>query len=157
MIQKLRYILTRKDKKVILMLILFSIFISLIETIGISIIMPFISIAMDFTLIESNKYYQYLYNFFGFSTPKGFIIAFGVCLVVFYIFRSAINLYYNYMLNKFSQGRYHLIAYRLFSNYMGLSYKDFVKKNTSVLTKSLVHEAQNLTGLIQSFLFLPTI
>ncbi|WP_024789671.1 hypothetical protein [Lebetimonas sp. JH292] len=57
----------------------FSIFVSLIETIGIGIIMPFISVASDFKEIHS---------------------------------------FYFYLLNRFSFGRYHLVAYRLFENYM---------------------------------------
>ncbi len=154
MIKKLRAILTRRDKQFLLFLLGFSIIISIIETVGISIIMPFIAIATDFTLVESNEYYKYVYEFLNFSEPKDFVIAFGVVLIFFYIFRSGINLLYFYLLNRFSQGRYHLIAYRLFENYMGMSYKNFVKKNSSTLTKSIVNEAANLTGLIQNLLFM---
>jgi len=154
MVKKLRVILTKKDKQYLLFLLGFSIIISMIETIGISIIMPFISVAMDFSYIESNKYFSYIYNFLNLSSPKNFVIVFGIFLVFFYIFRSGINLVYIYFLNHFSQGRYHLIAYRLFENYMGMSYKNFVKKNSSTLTKAIVNEASNLTQLIQSALIM---
>jgi ATP-binding cassette subfamily B protein len=153
-IKKLRSILTRRDKQFLLFLLGFSIIISIIETIGISIIMPFIAIATDFSLIESNEYYKYIYEFLSFSSAKNFVIAFGIFLIIFYIFRSVINFFYFYLLNRFSSGRYHLIAYRLFENYMGLPYKDFIQKNSSNLTKSIVNETSNLTGLIQNLLFM---
>ena len=154
MIHKLRSLLTRRDKQFLLGLFLFSIVISVIETAGISVIMPFIAVATDFSLIHSNEYYNYVYDMFNMKSDISFVIVFGVTLICFYIFRSAINLLYFYLLNRFTQGRYHLLAYRLFENYMGMSYKDFVGKNSSTLTKSIVNEAANLTALISAVLFM---
>jgi len=135
-------------------LLLFSIIISLIETIGISIIMPFISIATDFNLIHENKYYNYIYTIFNFENEITYIMSFGTILICFYILRSIINLLYFYSLNKFTQGRYHLLAYRLFENYLGMPYKDFINKNSSTLTKTIVNEAAHLTLLISAILFM---
>ena len=141
MIKKLRSLLTKRDKQFLLGLFFFSIVISIIETAGISVIMPFIAVATDFNLIQSNEYYSYVYDMFDFKTDVSFVITFGIVLIFFYIFRSIINLFYFYLLNRFTQGRYHLLAYRLFENYMGLAYKDFIKRNSSTLTKSIVNEA----------------
>jgi len=154
LIKKLRSILTRRDKQFLLFLLGFSIVVSIIETAGISIIMPFVAIATDFSLVESNRYYKYAYELLQFENPKNFVIAFGVVLILFYILRSCINLLYFYLLNRFSQGRYHLLAYRLFESYLGMSYKNFVQKNSSSLTKAIINEAANLTGLMQNILFM---
>ena len=154
MIQKLRSLLTKHDKKFLGYLLIFSIFISLLETVGISIIMPFISVASDFTQIHTNKYYSIIYNFLGFNSDIKFVIYFGVFLIFFYIFRSAINLFYFYLLARFSKGRYHLLAYRLFENYLGMSYRDFIEKNSSELNKAIINEAQNLTALISAIMFM---
>lgn len=154
MIKKLWIVLTRRDKQLLIFLLIFSILISIIETVGITVVMPFISVASDFSLIESNKYYYFIYNLFGFISGANFVIAFGVFLVFFYIFRSAINLLYFYFLGRFSYGRYYLIVYRLFEGYLGLSYREFVKKNSSILTKSIVNEANGLTAIFNSVLFM---
>jgi len=153
-IQKLKNLLTKRDKQFLAGLFLLSVFISMVETIGITAIMPFISVATDFSLIHSNKYYAYANDLLNISNDVSFIIAFGALLISFYIFRSAVNLFYLYTLSRFAQGRYHLLAYRLFENYMGMSYKDFTNKNSSVLTKSIVTEAGNLTTLISSLLLM---
>lgn len=154
MIHKLFAFLTKRDKEYLFFLFIFSIFISLVETIGISVIMPFIAVATDFSLIHSNEYYQYIYKVFKFDKDVSFVIAFGIILIFFYIFRSVINLFYFYMLNRFTQSRYHLLAYRLFENYMGMPYKAFITKNSSTLTKSIVTEAGNLTSFISSCIFM---
>ena len=153
-IDKLIYILTKKDKKFLLLLLFFSVIISIIETIGISIMMPFIAIATDFDLINSNKYYKFVYEVFDFNTPKDFVIVFGVILIIFYILRSVINLLYIYLLNRFAESRYQLISHRLFKNYMGRRYKDFVHINSSNLTKNIMHESSNLSYLMQNMLII---
>jgi ATP-binding cassette subfamily B protein len=154
LIEKLKSLLTKRDKQFLLGLFIFSIFISIIETVGISAIMPFISVATDFTLIHSNEYYNMGYKLFNFESEVSFVISFGMLLIFFYFFRSAINLLYFYLLSRFTQGRYYLLSYRLFQNYMGMPYKNFVTKNSSALTKTIVNEAANLTQLISSVLFM---
>jgi len=151
---KLSAILTKRDKRLIKLLVVFSIVISVIETIGVSAVMPFIATASDFSIITSNKYYSYFYDLFGFSSELDFVIIFGVILICFYIFRSAINLFYLYVLAKFSQGRYHLLCYRLFENYMGMSYRSFIDKNSSELTKTIITEASLLTAVLHAVLFI---
>ncbi|MCF6339860.1 MAG: ABC transporter ATP-binding protein [Sulfurimonas sp.] len=154
MIQKLKSLLTSRDKQLLLGLLFFSIFISIVETVGISVIMPFIAVATDFTLIHSNEYYLKVYEMFDFDSNVSFVIAFGTILIIFYLFRSIINLIYFYTLSRFTQGRYHLLAYRLFENYMGMTYKNFASKNSSTLTKSIINEASNLTQVISGALFM---
>jgi len=154
LLNKLKSLLTKRDKQFLLGLFFFSIIISIVETVGISAIMPFISIATDFTLIHSNEYYNMGYKLFSFDSDVSFVVSFGVLLICFYFFRSAINLLYFYLLSRFTQGRYHLLAYRLFQNYMGMPYRNFVTKNSSILTKTIINEATNLTQLISSVLFM---
>jgi len=154
LIKKLNTLLTKHDKKFLLILLIFSIFISLLETIGVSIIMPFIQVASDFSQIQNNQYFKVIYDFLNFNSPIDFVICFGIFLIFFYMFRSGINLFYFYLLARFSKGRYHLLAYRLFENYLGLSYRDFIEKNSSELNKAIINEAQNLTALIAGILFM---
>ena len=152
--KKLNALLTKKDKEFLLGLLFFSIFISFIETVGISAIMPFIQVASNFSLIDSNEWYRGIYEALGFESRVDFVVLFGIGLILFYIFRSAINLFYFYLLARFSQGRYHLLAYRLFENYMGMSYREYIERNSSELTKTIVNEAANLTALISAVLFM---
>lgn len=154
MLDKLRSLLTKRDKQFLLGLLFFSILISVIETVGISVIMPFMSIAIDFNLIHENEYYSYFYKLLSFKSEISFILFFGISLVFFYLFRSLINIFYFYLLSKFTQGRYHLLAYRLFENYMNMPYQKFTTKNSSTLNKTIINEASYLTLLLSSLLLM---
>lgn len=151
--KKLEAVLSRKDKQFLLLLVLFSILISFVEMIGISAIMPFIVVATDFSVIHSNHIFNKLYVFFSFDSSIQFIVVFGIILVLFYIARSLLNLFYFHLMARFAFGRHHVLANRLFKIYLDLSYQNFLKLNSSTLTKVIVTEAQNLTLFLQNFLF----
>lgn len=153
-IAKLRVIMSRSEKIYLLLLVVMSIVFSIIETVGVGVIMPFITLATSPDLITSNQYSSKIYNFFNFSSTTNFMIAFGVLLIIFYIFRAIYTMFYHYALNRFAFGRYHLFAFRLFKNYTNLPYKEFVKRNSSVMTKTIVNEAVNLTYYVQNMLML---
>ena len=152
--KKLLAITTRQEKKNFIILIFMSVFLSIIETVGISAIMPFITLASDPSKIVSNKYSKMVYDFFEFSTTTNFMIFFGLFLIGFYIFRATYSMLYNYILNKFAFGRFHAFAFRLFKNYTNLPYKRFVKRNSAELIKTIVNEASNLSFYMQSLLLI---
>ncbi|MDP3465104.1 MAG: ABC transporter ATP-binding protein [Sulfuricurvum sp.] len=151
---KLFSILTRHDKKFLLFLVFISILISFVEMIGVTAILPFITMASNFATIHTNPYSEYTYQLFAFHNDIDFIIAVGSALLLFYFLRSLLNLGYFYLLAKFSKGRYHLIAYRLFENYLGMSYRAFTGKNSAQLSKTIINEAQNMTLLISGLLLM---
>ena len=153
-IQKLRYLMDVKDQYLLMLLVLFSIFISLIETIGISAIMPFFDIATNFSNIHSNQYYQLAFNLFGFSNELNFVIFLGCALFVFYILRGVANSIYMYSMANFSQHLYAQITKKLFKTYLAIPYKDFSKKNSSYLTKVIITEASLISGILRALLLM---
>lgn len=154
MLKKINLLLSTHDKRFLIGLIFFSIFISLIETMAVSIVMPFISVASDFSLVQSNKYFNKIYDFFTMNSPIDFVVWFGAGLFLFYILRSLINLFYFYMLSKFSEGRYYFTSKRLFENYLHLGNQQFNRLNSAHLTKMIVNEASYFTQVISSLLFI---
>lgn len=153
-VRKLFSLLSSHDRKFLFLLLLFSIFVSLMETVGVAAVMPFISVASDFSLIRTNDYFHFFYTLFGYESEIGFVLGFGAVLIGFYLLRSLVNLLYFYELSKFSKGRYHLLAYRLFENYIGRSYRDFTRESSSLLTKTIVSEAFYLTNVLSALLLM---
>lgn len=153
-IHQLNAVLNNKDKSRLMYLFLFTLIIALVETVGVTVLMPYISLANDFTLIESNQYYRFLYRFLGFSQPIYFIIFFGYIIIFFYIIRASLNAFYTHEIVSFTQITYYEIINNLFRNYVKMPYKNFIKYNTSSLTKIIVNEASFLTDLFRAFLIL---
>jgi ABC-type multidrug transport system fused ATPase/permease subunit len=151
-ITKLFAILTHHDRRFLAFLVGISVVISLIEMIGVGAILPFLTLASDFSKIHTISYANYAYHLFHFTQETHFVVALGIVLLLFYLLRALLNLGYFYLLAKFSKGRYHLLAYRLFENYLGMDYRSFIAKNSADLNKAIINEAQNMTTLFSSLL-----
>jgi ABC-type multidrug transport system fused ATPase/permease subunit len=147
-------LLTLHDRRFLGMMLVFSVFVSFVEMIGVAAIMPFVSVAGDFSQIESKPYFAKVSHLLNLHDPVMFVATFGCLLILFYLLRSGINLTYFYLLSKFSKGRYHLIAYRLFENYIERSYSHFLQTNSSVLSKTIISEALNLTTVLSALLLM---
>ncbi len=151
-LERLLGILDPNKKYVFKWLILFSIVISGIEIIGISAIMPFIAIATNYNIIETNQHYKLVYDFFNFSRPSYFVFALGFALFGFYVVRGLLNLLYAYLIRKFVEEQYLFFANNLFTTYMWMKYGEFTQKNSSNMTKNIMHEAAYAANFIFSFM-----
>jgi ABC-type multidrug transport system fused ATPase/permease subunit len=153
-IQKLRLLLDRKTKNHLIWLVVFSVFVSVIETIGVSAILPFIDISIDFNNINRNQYYKWVFDFFGFEKEVNFAIVFGLVLVGFYIFRGGVNLLYSYAMAYFTQNLYAQTTKKLFKTYLAMPYQVFSNKNSSYLSKAIITEASLMSTVINSVLLM---
>jgi ATP-binding cassette, subfamily B, bacterial PglK len=151
-VSKIRFLLTRKSKFFLILLLAFSFALGALESVGILAIMPFISAASHPDYILSNEYLAYVYKSCEFSSTPDFVVAFGALLIVFYLFRQIYVYVYGYMLSRFAFGRYHYFAYRLFSAYMSLPYQEFAQKTPATLSKTIVEEAMSLSSMLLSML-----
>ncbi len=153
MLKKIFFILSKEDKKFLFSLLLFSVFISFIESFAISLVMPFITLASDFSYFDKNKYLIQLKDYLALPVFE-IIVYFGVVLIVFYVLRALLNSYYFYLLARFSKGRYHAIAYKVFAKFLNTDYENFTQKNQSEILKSITGEVYNLSTMISSFLLM---
>ncbi|WP_426708472.1 BC-type lipopolysaccharide transporter PglK [Campylobacter coli] len=153
MLKKIFFILSKEDKKFLFSLLLFSVFISFIESFAISLVMPFITLASDFSYFDRSKYLIQLKDYLALPVFE-IIVYFGVGLIVFYVFRALLNAYYFHLLARFSKGRYHAIAYKVFSKFLNINYEKFTQKNQSEILKSITGEVYNLSTMISSFLLM---
>ncbi len=143
---------TQKDKNKFILITLFTIFLSLVEVIGVGAIMPFISVASDPSLIVSNKYYNYIYTHLHFTTFSDLIFISGFLLIAYYIFRCGINILYMYVLNRYCEYFSYNMASHIFNNYLRINYKDFCQQKTSSISKMLVTEMANLSAVLRALL-----
>jgi len=152
--KKIQLLVDKKAKIRIIWLIIFSVFISILETFTLASIMPFIDIATNFDKIQTDQYYQQAFIFLGLQSEVNFAIVLGFFLVVLFIFRGLVNLVHSHVIFNFSESLYAQITQKLFETYLKMPYKAFVKKNSSYLTKAIVSEASQIPYVINSVLLM---
>ena len=155
LINRLIKLLTKRHKILMLFVLIMIIGFSLVETIGISAIMPFISVVSDTSLLEEGLYKK-VYNFLGFSSPENFIIIFGILIVIFYLFRGIYSVVLAYITKKYSNAVYKYISKNAFKINLFSSYKLHAQKNTAELMHAIYKETFDVSVAILCFLHICT-
>ncbi|MDR1363395.1 MAG: ATP-binding cassette domain-containing protein [Spirochaetaceae bacterium] len=145
-VSKLRILLPRKYKMRLVILLFMTILLSIVETFGISIIMPFISVASTPDILEKGRY-NAVFKFLGFTSKDDFILCFGLGIIAFYIFRAAYNMFYTYIQNRFALGTFRYLADKLYEKYLSLPYKIYIQKNMSEFHNGMA-QAQNVSTML---------
>ena len=152
MIHKLIFLLSKKDKRKIFILLIMCLVLSFVEIVGVAAIMPFISVASNPDLIYSNQYYKVVFDFFNLKSSQEFIAYFGLFMIVFYLFRGVYTVLHGFVITRFSMNKYSDFSKKLYENYLNMPYKEFVGKNSSFMTKKIITEAFQLSQLVQNSL-----
>ncbi len=153
-------LMEKREKFFLLLLGFGAIGLGIIETLGVSSIMPFIAVASQPELIETNKYLAWAYSFFGFTTNRSFLFALGMLMFAFVVLRNAYSVMYAYMQNRFTSMRRHTLSLKLFKIYISQKYPFFLNKNSYDFVKNINGEIERMiTGtlmqvvIILSFVF----
>ena len=154
MFKKIKKLFSKEEIKKLLGITVFSIIISLSEVVGLSTIVPFMAMVTNQNIIFENKYLKVIYNFFNFESTKNFIFYFGITIVIIFLIKNILNIFFNYVLVSFTRNNYYKFTNRLMNNYLKYSYQNFVKKNSNDLIKNITIEANWVVVLIQNCLMM---
>jgi len=120
---------------------------SIVETIGISAIMPFIAIVSDTSLVEDGIY-KTIFNFFGFDTPEQFIIVFGIVIVIFYIFRGIYFVILTYSTQRYANSIYKFNSKKALKVNLSIPYKVYAQKNSGELMHAVLWETRDIGKVV---------
>ena len=126
---------------------------SLVETIGISAIMPFISIVSEPVLLESGLYKK-AFDLLGLASVEKFIIVFGIAIIIFYLFRAVYSILLTYFMKRYSFGIYKYLSKNVFKTNLYIPYKVYAKKNSAEIMHSIIGETHDISKAVYYFLML---
>jgi len=132
-------------------LLLLTIGFSLVETLGISAIMPFITIASNPAMLESGNYKK-AFDLFGIPQKETFILYFGIAIIIFYIFRAIYSIVHTYLINRFSMAINNFFSSQLLIKILSMPYRLYVQKNSGEMIGIVNGEARQVSNLIMNLL-----
>ena len=100
-LQKLRSILTPKEKLITIALLIMMLISSALELLGIGLVMPVIALLAKPELIDQNKYLHEIYTFLKPASHNSFLITLCVMLIVLYIGKNLFMAFQNYIQANF--------------------------------------------------------
>jgi len=145
LIKKLKIIITPQEKWQVLVLFASILLAALFQTLGVVSILPFMSIVMQPEIIESNRWLNWLYNSFGFTSVNSFIIFIGFLMLLLIIIGNLTSALATWLKVRFVW-RNHNISSALLKKYLSMPYVYFLTQNTADLSKNILSEVNVLTS-----------
>jgi ATP-binding cassette, subfamily B, bacterial PglK len=138
-IRKFRYLLVGKEKEFIFLIFLF-LFLSLLETVGIGLIGPFIGLAINPQAIHENTVLATLYQWGGFAAEREMILALGVAIVLILCSKAMLSFRIQTLIFQFGFGHQEVLRLRLISSYLRSPYIFHLTRNTANLVNMILTE-----------------
>lgn len=144
-IKSILKLLDAGEKRRLWLLSLAMIGLAVVEVAGVSSIGPFLAVATNPGIIETNEYLNWAYEGLGFESARYFLVALGLAVVAFVVLRNAFLALTNYTLNRYSYMRNHSLSKRLLAEYLSRPYLFFLSRNSSELNRDILIEVNHLT------------
>ncbi|WP_286133495.1 MULTISPECIES: ABC transporter ATP-binding protein [unclassified Bacillus (in: firmicutes)] len=128
------------------MLILFFMMIisAMFETVGIGLIVPFVGIVTNPTIIKEQVILKYLYNLIGFKSTTSFLIFSVFVLLFIYIIKNSYILFFQYCQNRVIMNQQIKLSRMLFNEYLKKPYTFHLQRNTALLLRNVNEEVSKV-------------
>jgi len=113
--------------------------------------MPFISLASDPGLLASG-WYKKAYELTKFANAETFIIALGLGIIIFYIFRAVYSVFLTYFMNRYSYGVFKRLSKDIFKNVLSIPYRAYVVKNSAEIMRTIINETGDVSKIVLNVL-----
>jgi ABC-type multidrug transport system fused ATPase/permease subunit len=124
---------------------------ALFETLGIGLIVPFVNIVTNPSIIKENKILAFTYELFKFHSTTAFLIFSVVMLLLIFVLKNLYILLFQYAQNRVVLNQQVKLSGRLFKAYLTKPYTFHLQRNTAVLLRNVNSEVPKvLQGIVMS-------
>jgi len=155
--KKVLLLFNKGEKKKLLLIFFMMIVSALFETFGIGVIVPFVGIVTNPSMITEQASINYLYKLFNFQSTTTFMIFAVIALLFIFIVKNLYILLFLYVQNRIVLNQQVKLSKRLFETYLSKPYTFHLQRNTADLLRNVNIEVPNLfQGIIMSAFMLIT-
>jgi len=143
-ISKVLYILADAKKTIIPLIILFTVA-SVIETVGVGLIGPFLNLSSHPEAIKNIAFLNWVYTQLDIQSTKKFIFLLGLVIAAIFTLKSVLYFFVRISVFTFSFQQKKVIIGKLLHTYLSVPYTFHLNRNTSSLIKNVILETEHFT------------
>ena len=148
MIKKLLAILDKQQKVKIAGLIVLILIGGLLETAGVSLILPLLTAILDEQSFAANEYVIWFMDVLGIEKLRHFIYLLLFALIFMYIFKAAYLIWLTYVQSKFVNRNRCRCTTNLLSQYLHKPYEYYLYAETSTIVRTIYGDMDNIFNLL---------
>ena len=142
-IKEVLYLIGDDQIKLIGMIFLF-LAVSLIDAIGLGLIVPYVSLILDPTIINDGLMKEFFeFSDFFYSSKNGFIVFMSLILVFIFLTKAVVGIWITKVIIYFSYKHQVRIRSQLMNSYQSIPYIDYIKRNSS----EYIYSIHGLVGI----------
>ncbi len=148
-ISNMLFILTPRQKKWGVITFVISFFGSFLQVLGVSIIVPIISIMTDSTAIMSNNYTRVIYETLNMKSPKQFLVVLCIGTAVLYLVKNMYGIFQTWLNAKYSNMVSRELAIKIMKDYMYRPYDFFLNYDSGKIYRDVENDSNSISNLIR--------
>lgn len=133
---KIFYLIGDDLKKLPWMLVLF-LTLSLLEVIGLSFIIPYISLIINPEALSNNYFYDLVIENIDNKSTENILILFGLILILIFFIKTTLSIIINHKILSFSNNKGANLRRNLLRYYQKMEYQDYLQRNSSEYIHSI--------------------
>lgn len=153
-IKKVLSILSTKERKECIVLVIMMIMGAIMETVGIGVIMPLIAMMGNENFLLKYPLLQELYQNVGANSHSEVIVTTTVALIIFYLFKNAFMIFLTRKQVKFSFDKQNSTAKLLLAYYLQQPYLFHLDRNSATLIRNITTSIHSIFAVLVVNIFM---
>lgn len=152
--KKLMVLLDKKQKQKMVLLIFLMLIGAVLETLGVSMIMPVMNVVLEENAVENHAYLKNVCDIFhiGHEDTRSLMILVMLGLIVMFAVKNIFLFFQQKVQLKFVYTNQFATSRRMMINFMERPYEYYLNADTSVIQRSITSDVNNMYGLILALL-----
>ena len=145
-------VMTARQKSKLIVLFVMMLIGAFLETIGTSLLLPFITVAMSPESIQDNENLAIVFDIFGFQSTNAFLLFLVVVLIGIYLGKNIYLYFLYYSQYKFIYDGQYETSRKLFREYVKRPYEFFLDASTPVMMRHIMSDVSGVYSLLLTML-----
>lgn len=153
-IKKLMVLLDKRQKRVMVLLIFLMLIGAVLETLGVSLVLPVMNVVMDEQAVQKNWYLQVICDVLriSYDDTRTLMIYTMLALIGVFVVKNLFLFFQQKAQMKFVYTNQFATSRRMMINFMERPYEYYLNADTAVIQRSITSDVNNMYGLILALL-----
>ena len=147
---KLNYILSATQKKYAVLVLLMGMVASVLEMLGIAVLVPVIDMLMVLDNLKNNWFIKPFVDFFNLDTTGKLVVFICLLVVIIYLIKNIYFSFYNWVSFKYAYKVRRELSIKILRTYMRQGYIFFVSNNTSRMLQGIGSDVDGVYNIINT-------
>lgn len=152
MLKKIFKILSKKEKLTLIKLVIFMFISAFLDLVGISTILPIISLLSPTEADSTNLFINILRDWFSLTTNDELFVGSIIILIIFTLIKAGFGVFFVQQSNKFLSNFQKRLTNKLLNTYLSMPYEFHLQNNSSTLIGKSVYDVENFTNALSAIL-----